>query len=83
MERNDDTPTLIEVSTPDAAESYKNDYTMKHLMACNIPHWRERRTEHPSIDEITYPFSTFNDATVEISEWISNFITRFTGHVIT
>ena len=35
-------------------------------------------------DEITYPFPTFNGATVEVWEWISKFISHFTGnHVIT
>ena len=34
-------------------------------------------------DEITYPFSNFNGCTVEVWEWISNFIPHFTGHVIT
>ena len=30
------------------------------------------------LDEITYPFPNFNGATVEVWEWISNFITHFT-----
>ena len=34
-------------------------------------------------DEITYPFLNFNGCTIEVSEWISNFIPHFTGHVIT
>ena len=33
-------------------------------------------------DEITYSFLNFNGATVEVWEWISNFIPHFTGHVI-
>ena len=33
--------------------------------------------------EITYPSSNFNGATVEVLEWISNFVPRFTGPVIT
>ena len=33
--------------------------------------------------EITYPFPSFNGATVEVWEWMSNFISHFTGHVIT
>ena len=32
-------------------------------------------------DEITYPFPNFNGFTVEVWEWISNFILYFTGHV--
>ena len=34
-------------------------------------------------DEIAYPFPNFNDTTVEVWKWISNFIPHFTGHVIT
>ena len=33
--------------------------------------------------EITYQFTDFNSAAVEVWKWISNFIPRFTGHVIT
>ena len=29
-------------------------------------------------DEIAYPFPNFNGATVDVWEWISNFIPRFT-----
>ena len=34
-------------------------------------------------DEITYPFSNFNGCTVEVWEWISNFIPYFISVVIT
>ena len=34
-------------------------------------------------DEITYPFLNFNGYTVEVWEWIDNFIPCLTGHVIT
>ena len=34
-------------------------------------------------DEITSPFQNFNGATVEVWEWISNFIPHCTGHVLT
>ena len=34
-------------------------------------------------DEITYALLNFNGATVEVWEWIGNFISHFTGHVIT
>ena len=33
-------------------------------------------------DEITYPFPNFNAATVEVWEWICNFITHFIMNVI-
>ena len=34
-------------------------------------------------DEITYPFLNFNGATLEVKEWINNFISHFTRQVIT
>ena len=34
-------------------------------------------------DEITYPFLNFNGATVEVYEWITNFIPHFRMGVIT
>ena len=34
-------------------------------------------------DEIIFPFPNFNGATVEVWEWINNFIPHFTGRVIT
>ena len=34
-------------------------------------------------DEISYPFANFNDATVEVSESMCNFLPHFAGHVIT
>ena len=30
-------------------------------------------------DEINYPFSKFKGSTIEVWEWISNFIPYFTG----
>ena len=32
--------------------------------------------------EITYPFPNFNNATIEVCEWISNFISHFMINVI-
>ena len=34
-------------------------------------------------DQITHPFPNFSGCTVEVWEWISNFIPHFTRHVIT
>ena len=34
-------------------------------------------------DEITYPFPNFNGCTVDVWEWISNFILHIIGHVMT
>ena len=33
-------------------------------------------------DEITYPFLNLSGCTVEVYEWISNFILQFTGRVV-
>ena len=33
-------------------------------------------------DDITYPFPNHNGATVEVWQWLSEFIPRFTEHVI-
>ena len=32
-------------------------------------------------DEITYPFPNLNGTTVEVLEWVSNFVPHFIGHV--
>ena len=48
-----------------------------------IPVWICDYIHYKSWDEITYPFPNFNGATVEVWEWVSNFISRFTRHVIT
>ena len=34
------------------------------------------------LDEINFPFLNFNDAAVEVSEWITISISHFTGHVL-
>ena len=34
-------------------------------------------------DEITDPFPNFNNATVKVWEWVSNFIPNLTMHMIT
>ena len=35
------------------------------------------------LDEITYPFPNFNGVTVEVWEWLNNFIAYFTTRVVT
>ena len=45
--------------------------------------WISNHIHYKMWDEITYPFLNFNGSTVEVKEWISNFILHFTGHVIT
>ena len=44
--------------------------------------WISNYIHYEMCDEITYPFPSFNDATVEFGEWINNFIAHFIGHVI-
>ena len=48
-----------------------------------IPAWISNDMSNKVWDEITYPVPNFNGATVEVWEWISNFISHFTRHVIT
>ena len=38
---------------------------------------------HNVWDGMLYPFPNFSSCTIEVWEWISNFISHFTGHVIT
>ena len=46
------------------------------------PAWISDSIHYKVWDEITYPLPNFNGTTVEVWEWISNFI-HLTGHVIT
>ena len=48
-----------------------------------IPAWISNYIHYKMWDEITNPFTHFNGATVEVWEWISNFIPHYTGRVIT
>ena len=48
-----------------------------------IPAWISRHIHWNVRDEITYLFPNFNGCTVEVWEWMSNFIPNFTVHVIT
>ena len=66
---------------------------ISHLCLCSMPsHYHElnlitarisSRIHSNVWDEITYPFSNFNDATFEVWERINNFIPHFIGHGIT
>ena len=50
-----------------------------------IPAWTSNYIHHDYKvwGEITYPFPNFNGCTIEVWEWINNFIPHSTGHVIT
>ena len=57
----------------------------------SIPAWISKHIHYEVWNEITYPFCNFKGATIEvwewisdfIWEWISDFISHITGHVIT
>ena len=57
------------------------------ITACNgrtlIPALISNYTRCKMLGEIIHPFINFNGATVEVWEWITNFILHFTGYVIT
>ena len=53
------------------------------LMTTNIPTWIRNHILSKVWDEITYPFPNINGATVEVLEWIGNFIPHFTMDIIT
>ena len=46
------------------------------------PVWMSNYIQYKMWDKITYPFPNFNGATVEVWEWISNFILHFIGQVM-
>ena len=48
-----------------------------------IPAWINKCIHHKVWDESTYPLPNFNGATIEVREWISNFVPHFFGHGIT
>ena len=48
-----------------------------------IPAWINNHMPSKMWDEISYPFPNFNSYTVEVWEWISNFISHIIMNVIT
>ena len=55
---------------------YQHDLT-------SITPWISNYIHYKVWDEITYPFPNFNGATIEVWEWIHNFMLHFTEYVIT
>ena len=49
----------------------------------SIPAWISNHMPSKARGDITYPFPKFNSVTVEVWEWISNFIPHFIMDVIT
>ena len=48
-----------------------------------IPAWMSNHIHYKVWYEIIHPFPNINSCTVEVWEWMINFIPHFTGHVIT
>ena len=57
------------------------DYLCEHGIII-IPLWICNQINFKLWDEITYQFTKINVVAVKVWEWISNFISYFTGHVI-
>ena len=62
--------------TPACGSFYEHGLTL-------IPAWKSNYMPSKVCIDIPYPLLNFNGCTVEVWEWISHFITHFTGHVIT
>ena len=66
---------------------FLNDNPAQHLKGWNLfvtlPGGISNHMLCKMWDEITYPFQNFNSCTIEVWEWISNFIPHFIVHVIT
>ena len=56
---------------------------IRWVLAEEYPAWISNYIHYNVWCEITYTFPNFNSATVEVCEWISNFIPHFTRYVIT
>ena len=54
----------------------------QHGLTCIIT-WIGSYIHYKAWNEIIYPFSNFNGAAIEVWEWMNNFISHFSGHVIT
>ena len=57
--------------------------TQGPLLLTLIPAWIGNHMPCKVWDQITYPFPNFNGSTVEVWEWINNFIPHIIIHVIT
>ena len=67
---------IIWIQTTPRGPFYHHGLTLIPVEISNYIHYKVW-------DEITNPFLNFNGATVEVFEWISNFIPHLTGRVIT
>ena len=69
-------PRLVMVPTLSSLLTSGFSFTNTALISA----WISNYTRYEVWDEITYPSSNFNGATVEVWEWISNFIGLFYNH---
>ena len=44
--------------------------------------WIKQYINYKVWDDIAYPFQNINNLVIEVLEWVSNFISHFTGCVI-
>ena len=56
--------------------------TMRHPLGPLSQTWISNYTHNIVWDDIAYQFSNFNGATVDVWEWISNFIPYISGYMI-
>ena len=58
-------------------------FWVKHQLWRYIPAWKNKHMLSKVWDQITHPFPNINGTTIEIWEWISNFIPHFIMDAIT
>ena len=61
---------------------YEGGSLCKHRLTL-IPAWINNYNHCKSVGWIAYPLPNFNDETIEVWKWISNFISHSAGNVIT
>ena len=76
----------VYVSCQDNCFTYNISHELCTLFAlwCQGPLiliWISQQIHYKVLDEITYPFPNFNGCTIDVWEWISDFIQHFTSHV--
>ena len=61
------------------------EYCVSSNLGCRPIHpaWLSIYMNYNVWGELTYPFPNFDSATVEVWEWVNNFISHFSEHVIT
>ena len=67
---------------PDATSALSHQWSLYWHGLTLIPAWISNHMLSKVWDEITYPYPNFNGRTVEVWEWISNFITHYIMDVI-